>query len=693
MSAATKFDIAAHDNSRLSAKQLGDEMKKYKSMHDQIILPNGSSMAVQEYFGPRMLEYSHAFNELELRSTIFAGFPDTNKQSFHIKLETKWLHDRMRHIRMMLAQVTYKSSDYACVTLSINGFNFAYIYVLMIDDPAIAYVSIGDSMKSYDGEWRDLMTTIDGLNFVLQEYSQEIDTMAKKIKLPHAPKMNVYFSAKLKPAATRAIRERIFRDGLDKKLATLAWFVAKRKYITSAAFKKFATALGAGRPNKDRRHDELFLIMGSIYDSRLSQRSMPLESRISSVGQKLIQLTPDETSHPLNPAYQAWNEIIATQSTLDLILNMICPGFSIHSFWIMLYGTSQYIFNSQEMQARIAQSQTIRLTPRDKRTSKILTDVAICSVNEYCGRTWRTVLTDDASRPDIIKHGSKFVFEFIYALYCFHARLGQFHGDFHCENATILRAFRDSTITSPSDLDLDSAYIGYVIGEAAYCFQSIASSGYVIDFSRSVHMNNPVWVERVIDKYQMYFGWPKPDSVDAFNANVYAALDDPNILDRLKKIASAFDIWEFASTTLTQCGDVIRETPLEKLLLKIRDRAMKILSLVLEKTLHVPETIGPALEWAAFTILTEFWKSQSMSEMASIGTFGALYRFDNEMKYSASSLKTLPKSISCGPIVRDENDSPVDMYVFPANLVRARYKMMDENMQEMFGRVDDVRTV
>lgn len=658
-------------DARPPAGRLADEMKKYKSMHDQITLTDGTVMTAQEYFGPVMLEYSQIFNELELRQTIFAGLGEL-ADSIH--LDTKWVHDRMRHIRMMLAQVTYKSSDYACVTLSINDFNFAYIYVLMIDDPEIAYVSVGDSMKSYDGEWRDLMTTIDGLNYALQEYSQEIDAMAKKIKMPHVPKMNVYFSAKLKQSVATKIRSRIFRDGLDKKLATLAWFVAKRKHITSSAFKKFAAGIGTGRPVKDRRHDELFLIIGSIYDPRPSQRSAPLASRISSVGQKLIQLTPDETSHPLNAGYQAWNEVIATQMTLDLILNMICPGFSVHSFWIMLYGTSEYIFNSQEMQARIAQSQTIRLTPRDKRTSKILTDTAICSVNEYCGRTWRAVLSDDTSRAGTIAHSSKFVFEFIYALYCFHARLDQFHGDFHCENATILRMFHDASTSS----DLDSLYVGYIIGDSAYCFQSMAASGYVIDFSRSISMNNPLWIERIIDKCQLYFKWPKPDNVNEFNANVYAALDDSSALERLKKIASGFDIWEFANTTLIQCGNVIHGMPLEKLLLGIRDRAFQILSVLLENP-------GGVAHWAAYTILTEFWQSKSLSEISSLGTFGGIYRFDNELKYSANSLDTLPRSMSHGAIVRDRNDEPADMYVFPSNLIRARYKMMSENMQEMFG--------
>ncbi len=663
-------------DARPTAKFLADEMKKHKGV-DIIALDDGSTTNARDYFAPLMLKYNHIFNEIELRATVFAGL----SQSQNIKLETRWLHNRMRHIRMMLAQVTYKSSDYACVTLNIKGFNFAYIYVLMVDDPAIAYVSIGDSMKSYDGEWRDLMTTIDGLNYALQEYSQEIDAIVKQIRFPHTPKMDVYFSAKLKQAVVTKIRNRIFQDDLDKKLAALAWFVARRKHTVTPAFKKFATALGRGQPKNDLRHDELFLIMGSIYDTRPSQRLAPLESRISSIGQKLTQLTPDETSHPLNSGYQAWNEVIATQLTLDLILNMICPGFSVHSFWIMLYGTSQYIFNSQEMQARIAQSQTIRLTPRDKRTSKILTDVAICAVNEYCGRTWRASLDDETTRPNVLKHGSRLVFEYIYALYCFHSRLGQFHGDFHCENATVLRTFRDESPTPSSDLDLDSVYIGYIIGDAAYCFQSMATSGYVIDFSRSINMDNPMWIERVIDKYHLYFGWPKPDNIAAFDENVYGALDNSAKLARLKKIASAFDPWEFANTTLIQCSDAVSGTSLEKLLLGIRERAASILATVLES-----ENPGANIQWATYTILTEFWESRPAAEISAVGTFGAIYRFDNEMKYSAKSLKTLPRSISAGPIVRDEDDEPIDMYVFPANLIRARYKMMDENMQEMIGR-------
>lgn len=655
---------------RPTARELGTEMKKYKSMHDLVTRPDGSTTSVQEYFGSLMFEYSQTYADIELRDIVLSGLPPTAD----INLDTRWLHIRMRHIRMMLAQVTYKSSDYACVTLDIGGFNFAYIYVLMVDDPAIAYISLGDSMKSYDGEWRDLMTTIDGLNYALREYSQEIDAMAVNIKLRRNPKMNVYFSAKLKESIINKIRSRIFADDLAKKLATLAWFVSTRKYIVSPEFKKFATALGGRELKPSRRLDELFLIMGSIFDSRPSQMSVPIESRISSVGQKLIQLTPDESSHPLNACYQSWNEVIATQLTLDLILNMICPGFSVHSFWIMLYGTSQYIFNSREMQERIVQSQTIRLTPRDKRTDKILTDTAICTVNEYCGRTWRAVLMDKTSRDGVLIHSSKLVFEYIYALYCFHVRLGQFHGDFHCDNATVLRAFRD-------DSNAATAYIAYIIGDVAYCFQDLGNAGFVIDFSRSCAMNNPAWIERVIDKYRLYFGWPKPADASVFDANVYAALDDPMVLERLKKNASAFDIWEFANTTLVQCGDAIAGSQLEKLLRGICDRVLEILSRVLKPATEYMSDNS----WAAFTILTTFWHGRTVSSMSDIGTFGAIYRFDNEMKYSAQSLGTLPKSISSGSIVRDNDDDPVDMYVFPANLVRARYKMFEENMRDLTG--------
>jgi hypothetical protein len=637
-----------------TAAFLAAEMKKCTSSDQQILAADGSMKPAREIFGKIAYEYANNFNEIELREIIKPG---------NVNLDTSAVHGRMRRIRMMLSQLIYKSSNYACVTLGLSDFNFAYIYILLLDEPKVAYVSIGDSLKSYDGEWRDLMMTVDSLNYVLREYGVEIDSLENDISIGVDPKINIYFNVPLKESTIGTIRDHISRDGLTRKLAAISWLVARSRDSRSPGFNKFADLLGKKKIKMTPRLDDLLKIIGSIFDTRISQLDTPVDARATRIGQKLIHITPDEASHPLNNLYQAWNEILVSQQTLDLIINMVAPGFAAHSFWIMIYNTSKFIFNDKSIRTRIVQSQTIRLTPNDKRTDKILSDSTICSVNEYCGPTWKSYIISDT--PDVISYGEKYIFELIYGIYCLHARLNQFHGDFHCENATIKK-----------DLVTGDRYVGYIIGDSAYCFPDFGRSGYVIDFSRSIEMDNPRWVERIIEKYEMYFKWPTSDTKAAFDENVYAALDNPAVLARLKRIASAFDIWEFTNTTIVQVGDIIGvDTRVGALLKKINSQCMEILKLVLE-----PDG-NQDLEWSANIILTSNFEARPIKKMTE--RFSGIYRFENELKYSARSLDKLPKSFSAGPITRDGNDVSVDMFMFPAGLIRARYKMFEENMKEL----------
>lgn len=651
---------------RMPARELFTEMKKYKSEKEIV---KGTNHTTAEVFGPIIAKYSRNYDDRELRSLI----------NVHddVHVDTGELHVRLSHIRFLLAQSVVGLANYACITLSMNDFNFAYIYVLLRNPPEVVYISIGDSIQSYDGEWRGLMTNTAGYEYVIKNYADVFDKILTTTKFKNATKMHIYYNTSLLGNTIAALKSLVNDTYLGKNLLGLAWFVGKyesKSKILSPAFAKFCK-LGGDFDMAlfdSVKLDDIYRIIGSFLDKKASPGHSVIDNSVR-CGQKLIQLTPDETSHPLSTSYQAWNEIQVTKEATDLVINMICPGFAIHSFWLMIFETTKFMYNIKDMRARIAQSQTIRLTPNDKRTNKILSSQAVCVTNEYCGPTFRHSILEPTLGPKTLQFGSKYVFEMVYALFCMHSLLNQFHGDFHCDNATIMQ------LVDP--VENPNRKICYIVGNDKFSFNHNGSYGCVIDFSRSIHMDNPMWIERITEKYELYFpSWWKQQN----SSFVYDALDDSSILELLKRRATAFDIYEFAHTSLQQCEKILKGTELGSLLESIKSEASAILTESLE-TIH--ENISGSSEkkqndWAALTILKKYWPSARITEFPTKDVFCGIYTYNNEQKYSARSYESLPRSISHGPIIRDNDDEPVDLYSVPALAIKMRYALWNEILSD-----------
>lgn len=674
------------ETKKMSAHELMNEMKKYKSFDDKVIQQDGSAKPWGDICRPILAEYSYNYDEYELKKIM-------NTQIKNV--DTAELHIRMRHIRTLLAQIITKSTNYACITLSIAGFNFAYLYVLLSDPLDVEFISLGDSVKSYDGEWRGMTMNKVTFDYIINQYGHVVDKLVGVMKFKQKPKVNIYYNTSLKPNIINSLNDLVNKTQLGIHLLALSWFIAsyanKNQDITPmfAKFKSLGGLLNIEATMENSAADDIYTLLGSIFDIRKTiQKNLSIQERSVRTGQKLIQLTPDEASHPLNDSFNVWNEIAVTHNALDLILNQICPGFAIHSFWLMIYETSKFMYNIKDMRARIAQSQTVRLTPADKRTNKILSSKAVCVVNEYCGPTFRFSLTNKSLRENTLQHGSKYMFELMYELFCLHSLLGQFHGDFHCENATVMRLSdtrEDGAKCSETGAFDSSANhldwkIAYIIGEDAIALPHDGSYGCIIDFSRSVAFDNPIWIERIVEKYELYFGKLSDAAFIGFEANVYAGLDESRVLERLKRIASAFDIYEFTHSALTQCKDVLARTQVGQLLESIRTTAKDIL-MSLEKP--IVAEIMP--DWSTHVVLKKHWSFGHVDELKSdTGIFRGVYTYNNPMTYSARLYEELPRSIAKNPIIRDPDDEPVDMYSNMASKIKAIYQIRNANIAEIF---------
>jgi hypothetical protein len=654
----------------VSARELSAEIKKCKSFDDIAIVIDGRSVTCREYLTARMVEYLRNYDDIELRN--IAG------EHTDCKLDTRELHTRLRHARQLLAQPIAKSTSYVCVTLSMFDFNFAYIYILIGDPTIVSYVSLGDSMKSYDGEWRGMITNMASYEHVISRYSEQIDKLAESYKITRKPKISIYHNVALRESALESIQNIVAESLLNQNLLVLTCFIGQYidlgkdpAMVASPAMKKIANLGHAKSFEKVITQDDadnIYAILGSFIDPRGSQVHLPIAERSVRVGQKLIQMTPDDVSHPLSTSYQAWNEIDVARATLDLVLNMITPGFAIHSFWLTIFETSKFMYNTKDTRARIMQSQTIRLTPNDKRTEKILANEALCIVNEYCGPTFRHSLMSRELASRTSKFGSKYVFEMLYSLFCLHSLLGQFHGDFHCDNATIMQLLQRA--------EDPRRKVCYIIGHDKFVFQHDGSYGCVIDFSRTVRFDNPRWIEKVIEKYELYFGNDPMYTKLVAQGYPYDALDDDRALEKLKRKASAFDIYELAFTSRKQCRLALDGTDLGALLESIENESRHIL-------LSDESKSDEPGQWADLILLKKYWQDDIVKEFSPADEYAGVYTYENPMLYSARSYESLPRAISRSPMARDRDDEPIDMHVNPSPAIKTRYKFYEDNIKDL----------
>lgn len=659
------------EQKKMTARELLEEMKKYKSADSKTVLANNKTVSASDMFFPIIMDYSREYEYYELRQIMGTNMPS--------RLDFTELHERLRHMRSLFAQPVIDVADFACITLSIDKFNFAYLYISVSDDPRIDYISIGDSMKSYDGEWRGMIMNMITYTHIIKNYPAFVDALVAAAKYTMSYKIRMFYNTKIISRVITAIERVVTESHIGENLLALTWFVGwytkLRSKQMSQEFGEFCKLGGTIKLENfsSIEMDDVYRIVGSFFDARASQAKHSVFERSVRVGQKLVQLTPDEVSHPLNSEYQSWNEIAVTRDTTDLLLNMISPGFAIHSFWLILFETSKFMYNIDETRTKIEKSQTARLTPADKQTTKILSTQAVCMINEYCGPTWGYSLMNKTLSAKTLIVGKKYVFEYIYSLLCMHSRLGQFHGDFHCDNATIMQLTEQN----------EGKWIGYIACGDKFVFRHDGSYGCVIDFSRTVHMDNPLWIERIIEKYELYFGKELSTIGPQWSSILYEAFDESKTLELLKHKVSGFDIYEFALTSLMRCGSGINGTEIAVLMQLLKDEVSKILLNVVGPR----DKVDHSVDWAAHILLKKCWENENVNEFSQDKEFIGIYAHDNPMTYSISSYSSLPRTISRGTVFRDPEDEPVDLYQNGACAIKLRYDLWDKNMSGLMGPI------
>ena len=255
-------------------------------------------------------------------------------------------------------------------------------------------------------------------------------------------------------------------------------------------------------------------------------------------GQKLEPLTVRESLQVGDVNFSPWREIWVGGRASDLVINGVAPNFSLYGSWTYLSGARPDLFENLPMRAKYTRSLLVegvtrslrearRTTARDTASYRLgqldarvyaallyaqdhltLTDLALCSVGEYIGRT---VATQGGDVAAAVRRGAAFspawqrmyaepaiairyIFDFCYGAHVLHTRAGAIHSDLHLNNMTIFenRQFIGGNFQGEKikyHKVVPDARIAYVAGggeSETYVFPHDGWFGCLIDFSRSL---------------------------------------------------------------------------------------------------------------------------------------------------------------------------------------------------------------
>lgn len=605
----------------ISAAELMEIMKNFKGGY-----------AERQQFVPVVRKYINNYD-------IFSTKKEMLKNSIAPQcLDMTDIMDRFEHTRTLLAMVIPNVTRIICVTFKTAGFNFAYLYFTINEDKvAPLFYSIGENLVSTDGEWRTNFMDIGSYEVLMARYSKYVDEIEYDGEISN----NIYYSSGLTKKYTKQLNKCIIESNYKKTLFAIARLSIKLKKPSKFVDIGIINVLDGPIPNISKEEaEDIKSLLSSIISRTVFEPLQPLSYKPVPTGQKLITLSVDEVSHPLNIANKAWGELQASRRTTDLILNHITPCFAIHGAWFFIYNSNENLFNSLDIKNKINVYSDILYNPDN---SDVLSDVAVSIVNENVGYTFINSLPT--------KNIERSIFDIIFALYAMNVKLQLMHSDLHCNNVT-------RYINNKCD-----GWIIYNLSGVEYVLPHDGYYSCIVDFSRVIDTNDLNSIEMSFQKYEIHFPiWLRENKNTLLK--IFTEAIDLDKIEYISKITCLFDIYEFSKSVLVT-NDACDE--LNVLLQNIVDEA----KLILKNIINIDFTTD--IDWGNKQLINKiFKKNEDIYPDKIYGYYTDL----NEMKYSIAENELLPQSFINSPMIANDNDTPVYMEAGMCSMIKMKYTML-----------------
>lgn len=451
--------------------------------------------------------------------------------------------------RLRTSMVLYKTRTVdICFKISHDGMQtvFGYIHAdCEGDNINYKLACAGPTYHSMDGEYRSRIISLEHLEESFTKYAGDFPEIEDRI-VARLASGDIEFTTDIYQAISCSHTERkIRRDMLNMrmsiKLLFMCWICdvfqvyhgVEENHINTTYkaiiaqdvdFKILKTLIArVGR-------EELF--RASVRCSFQLFQNEPI-SRLwpTRCGQKVFPLSPLEALKTDDINYAVWRELYVTVLASNLVLNFISPSFPFIINWFYIQNANADLFDNKVIQDQYFLSEVATnlsaklkeidrlnymgrshdegvLSPKFARISKDihravafadssvrLTDLALCMLSEWVGRTIRDIPSIIGSSEGIdalprvfgdIDIFSKHMFEFIYGFYCMNSRAGLIHSDLHLNNTTIFMLVDYADNKRYKTPAIKGRKMLFVAAGMPYLFESTGLYSMVIDLSKAI---------------------------------------------------------------------------------------------------------------------------------------------------------------------------------------------------------------
>lgn len=456
------------------------------------------------------------------------------------------------------------------------------------------------------------------------------------------------------------------------------------------------------------------------------------------VGQKIIPLSIADVQNPFNIRFKPWREYLISAHLSNYVVNNVSPGFFITNSWFYIKNSRKGLFDNDIQFARMQRSElAVQITEllarakiftyeniheresTSKKLSKktidtwisnkfkelsekiqdpidyakeeiIMSNVALCIISEYVGRTIMDAILLAKSSPyynkligspftlDGYPFFAKYMFDLCYNLYCMNSISGIIHGDLHLNNAT-LKALSYTNIRNINDIK--NPNVLYVLGDEnnQYIFPTIGYYLCLIDFSRCIVLPEKINSFKdtslpktcnILDNMKEF----QSDQIERllkiyinYTTDSMSNIDELRILFKNKfeavfKLLTATDLFGFTQKLIMVFSSA--DTSIIKphkscieLLTKINNYAQQFLIVEMNKLISNKdyEQIVLDMEWPIYTIIKNCFYDNLITNTP-IQNIIDVYNINNPLTYSLNKLNNFPPVIKAPKYIKNKKE-------------------------------------
>lgn len=634
---------------------------------------------------------------------------------------------RQESIRSTMNTVQPSKNKLICTTFTINKLgvthltNYAYLYSRVEDASGIEnfkhlYFCTGPNLISADGEYRSGFTHISSLEHTMYAFSDIWDDIEEYLHNRTNVKFEQnYYYTTTDTEKVNQLKKNIAAHKFVMHFYIIAWLnQGLLLYLNMQNIEKY-------NKNMFDKEDIKFiheLLKTYTLDNIKSMCNASKHVNIKTdtpgnfsmiCGQKMIPVSNEEASNPMNIEYDVWKELYISELISDLIINMICPGVSYTHDWFIVYGIDKWIFNNKNMYNKMEISDNVkRNISKVKKASAnsyygfdskkessnqlakkynyddeiiFVSDYGIVIISEYVGNTindistlmksehYRKTIGSIFSHTDIF---SKYMFDITYTLLCLNEKCNVIHGDLHLNNTTIRRF---------ASTDAGQSKFLYVINDIIFAYPNYNQTGTIIDYSRSFIIPRGKFVgdsaklkNKQINRIYTYYVTLFPDFTKKYGTTLKNKLNSD--FQKVFKVFSAIDLYIHTD----RLYKFIRSNPhlnahkkSVELVRKINTMSAFYLKDVMAKIISTNRSIN-SIKYPNYDILLKCFNEHILTPpmLKKKIKINNIFFFNNNLKYSFDRFDTLPPRLKCLRLKKMGFPSIVDIPVAIPSLIQLK---------------------